>query len=91
MDSADIRCAPEGKFRVVGYDRYDYTDYIVGDFATSQEAGKAARARAAVPNAIPTSISDLFLVYDDKGTCLEQVTYDDLQPANIRSQERSEK
>ncbi len=91
MDSANTRCAPEGKLRVVGYDRYDYMDYVVGDFATSEEAGKVARAKAAVPNAIPTSLSDLFLVYDDKGICLEQVTYDDLQPANIRSQERSEK
>ncbi len=79
MDSGNIRCAPEGKFRVVGYDRYDYTDYVVGDFATSREAGKVARAKSAAPNAIPTSLSDLFLVYDDKGTCLEQVTYDDLE------------
>ncbi len=79
MESVNTRCAPKGKYRVVGYDRYDYTDYVVGDFATFKEAGKAARAKAAVRNAIPASLSDLFFVYDDKGICLEQVTYDDLE------------
>ena len=79
MNPGDSRRAPEGKFRVVGYDQYDYTDYVVGDFTTSQEAGRVARAKATVPNGIPTSFSDLFFVYDDQGICLEQVTYDDLQ------------
>jgi hypothetical protein len=79
MNPGDSRRAPEGKFRVVGYDQYDYTDYVVGDFATPQEAVRVARAKAAVPNGIPTSFSDLFFVYDDRGICLEQVTYDDLQ------------
>ena len=40
MNPGDRRRAPEGKFRVVGYDQYDYTDYVVGDFATPQEAGQ---------------------------------------------------
>ena len=79
MNPGDSRRAPEGKFRVVGYDQYDYTDYVVEDFATAQEAGQVARSRAAVPNGIPTSFSDLFFVYDDRGICLEQVTYDDVQ------------
>jgi hypothetical protein len=73
MNPGDSRRAPEGKFRVVGYDQYDYTDYVVGDFTTRQEAVRVARAKAAVPNGIPTSFSDLFFVYDDRGICLEQV------------------
>ena len=55
MNPGDSRRAPEGTFRVVGYDQYDYTDYVVGDFATPQEAVRVARAKAAVPNGIPTS------------------------------------
>ena len=79
MNPGDSRRAPEGKFRVVGYDQYDYTDYVVGDFTTPREAGRVAWAKPAVLNGIPTSFSDLFFVYDDRGICLEQVTYDDPQ------------
>ena len=78
-ETDDRRRAPPGEFRVVGYDQYDYSDYVVGDFATPEEAGRVARARAASPNGTPTSFSDLFFVYDDQGTCLERVTYDELQ------------
>lgn len=79
MELDDRRRAQPSRFRVVGYDQYDYSDYLVGDFATRQEASQIARARAAEANGIPTSFSDLFFVYDDQGVCLERVTYDDLQ------------
>jgi hypothetical protein len=75
----DWRCAPQGKFRLVGYDQFSYADYLVGDFATLEEARGAARAQAAVPNGSPTSFSDVFFVYDDRRICMERVTYDDLQ------------
>lgn len=79
MKLNELRRAPPTQYRVVGYDQYDYSDYLVGDFATPLEAGQIARARAAKANAIPTSFSDLFLIYDDQGTCLDRVTYDDIQ------------
>ena len=79
MNPNDSRRAPEGAFRVIGHDQYDHADYVVGDFLTLQEANRVARARAADPNGIPTSFSDVFLVYDDQGICLEKVAYDNLQ------------
>jgi guanosine-3',5'-bis(diphosphate) 3'-pyrophosphohydrolase len=76
-DRKDRRRAPLAQFRVVGYDQYDYTDYIVGDFPTRQEASLIASTRAAEANGIPTSFSDLYFVYDDQGVCLEQVANHD--------------
>ena len=35
--------APPGKYRVVGVDTFDGTDWIDGDYDSEQEARKAAR------------------------------------------------
>jgi hypothetical protein len=35
--------APQGKFRVVGVDTFDRTDWVEGDFDTAEEALKRAR------------------------------------------------
>jgi len=37
--------APEGKFRVIGVDTFDGTDWIDGDFDTAEEAINHARQR----------------------------------------------
>lgn len=74
----DRRTAPAGLFRLTGHDRYDRSDYFVADYPTLDEAVEEARKRASVPNATPTSFSDVFFVHDDKGTCRFQVTHDDL-------------
>ena len=34
--------APQGKFRVVGVDTFDHTDWVEGDYATQHEAERAA-------------------------------------------------
>lgn len=78
MSPDDRRRAPTGLFRVVGYDQYDYLDYVVGDFNTPEEATRIATARAGEPNGIPTSFSDLYFVYNDRGECLKRVTFDEL-------------
>lgn len=78
MDADELRRAPAGKFRVIGYDQYDYSDYLIGDYGTRAEAIQTARDRAKVPNGIPTSFSDLYLIYDDQGICLGKITFDDL-------------
>jgi len=78
MESDDRRHAPAGQFRVVGYDKYDYSDYVVDDVATFAEARQIARDRASVANALPTSFSDVYFVYDDEGQCLLHVTFNDL-------------
>lgn len=64
------RTAPPGKFRLTGYDMYDYSDYRVADFDSMAEAREEAVARAAEPNGDPVSFSDNFLVYDEHGNCL---------------------
>jgi hypothetical protein len=37
--------APEGKFRVVGVDTFDGTDWIYGDYDTREEATKVANSK----------------------------------------------
>jgi len=66
---------------VVGYDQYDHSDYVVADVVSPEEAIRIARAKAGVRNAIPTSFCDQYFVYDDCGTCLLQVAYDDISKA----------
>lgn len=79
MSSPDRRTAPAGLFRVIGHDQYDYSDYVVGDYPTLEQAQQEARTRASVRNASPSSFCDVFFVYDEQGTCRYQVTYDDLK------------
>ena len=42
MLSKDCFKAKEGKFRVIGVDTFDYTDWIEGDFDSKKEAFKKA-------------------------------------------------
>lgn len=72
------RVAPSGLFRVIGYDQFDYCDYCVGDYPTLEMAVKEARSKASIANAIPSSMSDVFLVYDHLGVCRYRITHDDL-------------
>ncbi len=58
---------PVGKFRVIGCDLFDHTDYLVKDCDTKDEAFNLAddhnRQRTG-------SMSDVYYVYDDKGSYL---------------------
>jgi hypothetical protein len=93
MDTSRERTAPYGYFRLSGYDRYDCSDYFIGDYTDPDLAIQEARERAATPNGSPTSFSDIFYVYDDLGVCRYRVTHDDLlftainqfRPPNARS------
>lgn len=51
--------AEKGKFRVIGVDTFDYTDWIEGDFNTKEEAFKKAKDMGG-------SMQKTH-VYDDKG------------------------
>lgn len=54
--------APKGKFRVIGVDTFDGTDWIDGDFKTKEEA--FAKANSKGGEMLKTH------VYDDKGNHL---------------------
>ncbi|SNB44913.1 hypothetical protein [Geobacter sp. DSM 9736] len=78
MSIAEGRIAPSGLFRLTGYDQYDYCDYRVGDYPSLEIAIREARSRALTPNAVPSSFSDIFFVYDHLGVCRYRVTHDEL-------------
>lgn len=54
--------APPGKFRVVGVDTFDGTDWVEGDFDTQEEAVKTALHRGGEMLKMH--------VYDERGTHL---------------------
>ena len=67
-------------FIVIGYDQYDYSDYLVGHYISLSRARKAAHNKAHIANADPTWFSDVFFVYDDAGECRYRMTFDELPP-----------
>lgn len=60
----DRLIAPQGKFRVVGVDTFDGTEWVDGDFDTKDAAIASAKERA--KNAVMMKLH----VYDDKGNHL---------------------
>jgi ethanolamine utilization microcompartment shell protein EutS len=44
MPTVELK-APPGQFRVVAVDTFDGTDWVHGDFATAEEALRAARSK----------------------------------------------
>lgn len=53
--------APPGKYRVVGVDTFDHTDWVSGDFRTKEEAIKHAEKQVKDEEMLKMHC------YDDKG------------------------
>jgi len=83
MSAQPERRAPKGCYVVIGHDRFDHTDYLVGHYISHSRARKTARNRARIANADPSALSDAFFVYDDAGQCRYRVSHDDL-PESLR-------
>lgn len=62
IDETWSRCAPAGKYRVVGVDTFDGTDWIEGDFDSKDAAVKHADEKGA--KMLKTH------VYDERGDWL---------------------
>lgn len=72
--------AYKGCYVVIGHDQHDHSDYLVGHYISLSRAKKAARNKARMANALPTSLSDVFFVYDSAGECRYRISFDDLPP-----------
>lgn len=59
IDESFSRNAPQGKFRVVGVDTFDGTDWVAGDFGTLEQASTYARDHGGEMT--------MMHVYNDKG------------------------
>lgn len=75
MDRHGRKASP-GQFRIVGYDQNDYTDFFVNEFDDLNKALEEAEVKRAVPNAVPTSMSTIYYIYNDQGKLLYRATYD---------------
>lgn len=59
-------CAPKGKFRSIGVDTFDDTDWIIGDFDTKEAAFEDAQRRCDQTQMLKVH------VYDENGKHLKQ-------------------
>jgi hypothetical protein len=68
------RKASQGKYRVIGEDRYSDEDYYVGEYETKEDAFEAANKQRneALTVASDAVIADCYSVYDDEGKFLGQ-------------------
>ncbi len=71
------RKASHGKYRVLGYDQYDYSDYFIDEFDHLEQAMELLKKRASKANGTPTSFSDEYFIYTDKEEALYKGTFDD--------------
>nr|WP_157051610.1 hypothetical protein [Agarivorans gilvus]GGB14177.1 hypothetical protein GCM10007414_29500 [Agarivorans gilvus] len=70
------RKASHGKYRVMGYDQYDYSDYFIDEFVSLEQAMALLKKRVAKSNALPTSFSDVYFIYNDLEQALYRGTFD---------------
>ena len=64
MLGIEERTAPQGKFRMIGVDTFDNSDWVEKDFSDRKEAIEIASIRGGVMLKM--------YVYDDQGKCIFQ-------------------
>lgn len=69
---AEKRQSNNGKFRVLGVDRYSDEDWIVGEYDTAEEALRVARdgTKEAMPDASDASVATVYHAYTPDGRYL---------------------
>lgn len=76
MDTHE-RTASPGKFRIVGYEQNDYTYHFVAELDDLEAALKELEVKRSTPTAMPTSMSNIFYIYNDQGKALYRASYDE--------------
>ena len=68
----DLRKSPDGKFRVIGIDKYRREDWIDGEYDTAEEVLSVARkqTKANMPLASDPEAAKVFYAYDPEGNYL---------------------
>lgn len=68
---------PVGKYRLIGYDQYDYNYYFIGEFETIEQTMGLLKEKIAKANGMPTSFSDVYYIYNDKEKALYKGSFDE--------------
>ena len=65
----DKKISPDGKYRVLGVDRFEGADWIHGDFDTAEEAIRIATEKTDEANKFTSgpSVATVFYAYDPSG------------------------
>ncbi len=69
---SELRKSNTGKYRVIGIDKFDDSDWLEGEYGSAYEALSEARKKtwAAVRLATDSSIATVFYAYDPQGNYL---------------------
>ena len=69
---AEFKKSPEGKYKVIGIDKFDGGDWVQGEYDSAKEAVGAARnfTKREVAGATDSSIATVYYAYDPKGRYL---------------------
>ena len=64
--------SPEGKCRVIGVDKFDGEDWVVGEYDTPEKALRIARKKTNKAKALATShsVATVYYAYDPEGNYL---------------------
>jgi hypothetical protein len=75
----DKRKSDDGKYTVIGVDKFDYSDWVEGKYDTPEEAVKIAREKTkeAIPYASSSSIATKYYAYDPSGKYLGGDTWEE--------------
>lgn len=68
----NMRRSDNGKYKVLGIDKFDYSDWVQGEFDTAEEALKEARTltKKAMRSASGEDIATVFYAYSPEGKYL---------------------
>jgi len=68
----ELRKSEKEKCKVIGIDKFDYEDWVVGEYNTPEEALRVARkkTRDAMRLATSSDIATIFYAYDPNGKYL---------------------
>lgn len=69
--------ANSGKYRVTGYDQYDYSSYYINEFSYIWQALFVLWIKSLKANAEPAYFSDIYFIYNDNEKALYKGTFVD--------------
>jgi hypothetical protein len=74
-----LKKSGEGKYKVVGVDKFDWSDWVQGEYDTAEEAIRIARAltKGCMKNASCFEIATIYHAYDPEGKYLGGDTWHD--------------
>ncbi len=80
IDNDHLRLAPQGMFRLMGYDTYDYGEHFIADFESLDEAISGMQFQLSI---LKKENEIRLFLYDDEGKCLKDAEVEEKREKQI--------